>query len=213
MSARAAVEREQVLRAAVDLADREGLEALNMRRLAAELGVTPMALYTHFSSKEALLDGLLDAARSEVQLDSSEGRDWGERIKVILRSWRRAGVKHPWFPPLSVRRQPSTLPALRIIEQLLATLRQGGLDERTVALAYRALAGYVLGYLSLESRGFFPGGEGEQAALPVQAVIGNQFRHLLQVAPHLIEWDRDAEFEVGLDLILDGLRHRVAGQE
>jgi AcrR family transcriptional regulator len=206
MASRSGVQREQVLAAALRLADTEGLSALNMRRLASEIGVATMSLYTHFPSKEALLDSLLDVARSEVELPGDEVPDWAERIRIILTSWRRAAINHPWFPGLSTERQPSTLTALRIVEHLLAALRLAGLSDQMAALAYRSLAGYTLGYLALEYRGFFPQTEEQQAALPLQAVISNRLSNVLSIAPYLMEWDRDEEFQVGLDFLLEGLR-------
>src|SRR5664279_5317853 len=87
--------RERVLRAAIELADLVGLEALSMRRLGQELGVEAMALYHHVANKEDLVDGMVDIVFSEVELPST-GLDWTTAMRRRAISLRDALARHPW---------------------------------------------------------------------------------------------------------------------
>ncbi|MDQ3303151.1 MAG: TetR family transcriptional regulator, partial [Actinomycetota bacterium] len=78
--------RRRVLEAAVGLADREGLEALSMRRLGRELGVEAMSLYNHVPNKEALLDGMVEVLLAEMEVSVSGKQGWEERVREVFRS-------------------------------------------------------------------------------------------------------------------------------
>lgn len=86
--------RGEVARAALALADRDGLEALSMRRLAGELGVGTMTLYGYFRDKEELLDAIVEVASEEVRLERVEG-NWQAQLRVIAREIRRLLSRHP----------------------------------------------------------------------------------------------------------------------
>ena len=201
--------RERVLAAAVALIDAHGLDALTMRRLARELDVGTMSLYSYVSNKEALLDGVVGAVLAEMDLGSIDLEDWSGAVREILRSFRRAAKKHPAIVPLITSRPPITPEALRPVELGLDALRRAGFDEETSAHVYRMLAGYVIGYVSLELGGFFgrysevsqqPGFDFEMLA---------QLPRIVEIAPYLLQWDPDAEFEIGIDLILSGVKTRI----
>ena len=92
---RVPLSRDRVLRAAVALADAAGIESLNMRKLAQELGVVPMALYKHVANKDQLLDGMVDVIVGEIQPPVS-GSDWKSDVRQRILSARRALLRHPW---------------------------------------------------------------------------------------------------------------------
>src|SRR6186997_665620 len=81
--------------AGVGLADREGVDGLSMRRLSAELGVVPMALYKHVANKDELLDGMIDVVVAEID-PPIEGADWKTTMRERILSARRALLRHPW---------------------------------------------------------------------------------------------------------------------
>src|SRR5215210_6548531 len=87
--------RDRVLRAAVALADEFGIESLNMRKLAQELGVVPMALYKHVANKDELIGGMVDVIVGEIQ-PSVPGADWKSAVRHRILSARRALLAHPW---------------------------------------------------------------------------------------------------------------------
>src|SRR5438132_14415148 len=87
--------KDRVLRAGVDLADREGIEALSMRRLGQELGVEAMSLYNHVRNKEELLNGMIDIVFSEIALPAAAA-DWATGMRERAISARQALKRHPW---------------------------------------------------------------------------------------------------------------------
>jgi len=173
-----------VLEAAVGLADREGLEAVSMRRLGRELGVEAMSLYNHVPNKEALLDGMVEVLLGELgeapEGDGADG-DWEGHVRKAFRAYLGLARAHPNVFPLFALRPLSTPESLRVFE----VLREAGLENVPALRAFRALSSYTIGHALAEIQG--RGSEGGSTATAGQA-------------------ERDAEFEFGLDLILTGLR-------
>ncbi|MDQ3922836.1 MAG: TetR/AcrR family transcriptional regulator C-terminal domain-containing protein [Actinomycetota bacterium] len=190
--------RRRILEAAIKLADREGLEALSMRRLGRELGVEAMSLYNHVPNKEALLNGMVRILleRLEIPLDGSGG--WEERVREAFRSYRQLAREHPNVFPLFAMRPLSTVESLRIIE----LLRSAGFGTVPALHAFRALSSFTIGYSLAEIQGF--------ALEPKSDRPGTREDESRRLeAPTFEEADRDAEFEFGLDLILTGLQQYI----
>ena len=198
--------RRRVLEAAVLFADREGLEALSMRKLGAELGVEAMSLYNHVPNKDALLDGMVEVLLGELEVPS-EGAGWEERVREAYRGFRRLARRHPNVFPLLVLRPPNTMDGVWLVEEFLKTMRGAGFDAPTALYAFRTLSAYATGYAMAEIRGFAmePGG-GRDGAVVLPA---EEFPHISSLEEKLVGVDRDAEFEFGLDLILGGLREKL----
>ena len=186
--------------------DREGLEALSMRRLGADLGVEAMSLYNHVPNKDALLDGMVEVLLGELGVPSTD-ESWEERVREAYRGFRRLAREHPNVFPLLVVRPPNTIDGVWLVEEFLKTLRGAGFDAATALYAFRTLSGYAMGYAMAEIRGFAMepgGGRAGAVALPAE-----EFPHISELEGRLGEVDRDAEFEFGLDVILAGLRERL----
>jgi TetR/AcrR family transcriptional regulator, tetracycline repressor protein len=198
--------RRRVLEAAVRFADREGLDALSMRKLGADLGVEAMSLYNHVPNKDALLDGMVEVLLGELEVPS-EKAEWEERVREAYRGFRRLARRHPNVFPLLVLRPPDTMDGVWLVEEFLKTMRGAGFDAPTALYAFRTLSAYATGYAMAEIRGFAmePGGGRDGAA----ALPAEEFPHIVELGERLGGVDRDAEFEFGLDLILNGLRERL----
>jgi TetR/AcrR family transcriptional regulator, tetracycline repressor protein len=207
--------RRRILRAAMRLADRHGIEALSMRRLADELGAGTMSLYGYVPSKDALLKGIVEIVLADVEVPPEDLTDWRERLKHILRSFRQVAHRHPCVIALIPLDPPSTPSELRPMESGIKTLRDAGFDEQTAARAFRIAAGYAIGYVSLELGGFF-GNERRnprpEAAMPSAALDLEAFPNLVAISPYLVEWDPATEFDAGLDVILSGLAESRDGR-
>src|SRR5215213_3639031 len=150
---RRSLDRRRILEAAVGFVDREGLEALSMRKLGAELGVEAMSLYNHVPNKGALLDGMVNLLLGELEVPSGD-KDWQERIRETYRAFRRLAHEHPNVFPLFVVRPPDTMDGAWLVEEFLKMLRRAGFDTRTALHAFRALSSYTVGYAMAEIRGF-----------------------------------------------------------
>ncbi len=117
-----------VVQRALALADAEGLDALTVRRLATELGVTPMALYWHFRSKEDLLTGVATQIWTEIGTDVDPEASWSQQLRGLLESLIQVLRNHPSASPLLLTGEKNNDAALRAIEVTLDVLRRGGFD-------------------------------------------------------------------------------------
>lgn len=164
------LDRHRVLQAALELVDREGLDALTIRRLGSELDVDAMAIYRHAASKDDLLDGLIDITMAELHLDPDAG-DWRAQLHGLADQIRAASRAHPNVFPLLLTRPLSTSLAtrprsvLRITERVLALLRGAGLDAASTVSCYRRFISWTLGRLLEELRGVVDAPEETDPAL------------------------------------------------
>ena len=195
--------RRRVLEEAVRFADREGLEALTMRKLGAELGVEAMSLYNHVPNKSALLDGMVEVLLGELEIPP-ETRGWEERIREGYRAFRRLAHEHPNVFPLLVTRPPDTMDGVWLVEESLKTLEDAGFDKETALHAFRTLSSYTFGYAMAEIRGFALEPDGSRPG--AHRLSAQEFPRLSGLRPYLDEVDHDAKFEFGLGLILTGLQ-------
>ena len=145
---------EVIFDAALRMVDAKGVEALTMRRLAAELGVAPMSIYSHVANKDELLIGLVNLATAEMALPDPQTPPW-EALRALTREFRRVTKLHPNLVPLIMTRPPTGLNGLRTLESALDALRRAGIPAARVATAYRLSASFAIGFVSLEAGGFF----------------------------------------------------------
>ncbi len=211
--------RERIVAAALKLMDEEGLEAVTMRRIGRELGVEAMSLYNHVRDKEEILEGVVEEVLAEFEfpvggspVDGSE--DWAERGKAAARAWRQLLKAHPNVITLmSEQRKPVTsLRALRPTEHALGILRSAGLSEEEAVKAFRAFGGYIQGFVMAEIANMF-GGEEAGPPAPRDAPgepPAQDLPNLVAALPYLSHCDFDEAFEYGLDLMIRGVRAKVA---
>jgi AcrR family transcriptional regulator len=143
--------RDDVLDAGIELGDELGLEAVSLRAVAAELGVTPMALYRHVESKDDLLDGVADLLYAELDLPDGD-EDWWDALAGLARSTRRVLLAHPWAVPLFAR--PLAGPhAVALGDGLIETLRRAGFTAAQASELHEQLSGMVFALVALELTG------------------------------------------------------------
>ncbi|MGB7818918.1 MAG: TetR/AcrR family transcriptional regulator C-terminal domain-containing protein [Ornithinibacter sp.] len=206
----------RVLDGAIPLADRIGIEKLTIRRLADELGVTPMAIYRYMPSKEAIIDGMVEAVFTEIDLPPVED-DWKTAMRRRCVSMHEVLLRHPWAPPLMESR-PAPGPALlHHHDAVLGCLRRGGLPLPWAAHAYAVLDSYVYGYAMQEANLPFGGDQeiGDLADVILSAIPADQYPYLREfTADHALQpgYHFGNSFDVGLDLLLYGLSTAAATQ-
>jgi TetR/AcrR family tetracycline transcriptional repressor len=203
VAGRQPLNRRRVSEEAVRFVDREGLEALTMRKLGAELGVEAMSLYNHVPNKSALRDGMVEVLLGELEIPP-ENYVWEERIREGYRAFRRLAHEHPNVFPLLVTRPPDTMDGVWLVEESLKTLEDAGFDHETALHAFRALSSYTFGYAMAELRGFALEPDGSRPG--ARRLSSQEFPRLSELSSSLGEVDHDAEFEFGLDIILMGLQ-------
>lgn len=200
--------RERILEAATRVMDAEGLEAVTMRRLGRELGVEAMSLYNHVPSKEALLSGILETVMRQFELPRHDG-DWLERLRDLALAYRRLLLAHPNVLSLFAEHRHLDPECLQPIELTLDALRSGGLSVEETTTAYHMLVGYVQGHAMLEIAGLMAGDPGAEHAAEHEAFLrtlpAHRFPRMAEMLPHLNQCDHQAEFELGLDVLLAGL--------
>lgn len=215
-----ALSRRIVIDTAIAVGDAEGLEAITLRRLARELGVTPMALYRYVEDKEDLLSGVAGQVFEEFELPETTSDDWREDIRFLGRSFRRLLVAHPMIATLYSAHPAEVISesGARAVDAVLGVLLRAGFPPRAAVLIERECERFILGLVMLETRGCprrLPEHRQTHAyALQTKfnTLPAEQFPHLAETAPYISEEpDPEWAFEIALDLIVGGLEHVLEG--
>jgi AcrR family transcriptional regulator len=194
---RVKVSRRLILERALALADAEGLRAITMRRLGAEVGVEAMSLYHHVPNKEALLDGLVELVLEEARV-SPRRADWRDHMTAHAHALRAAGHAHPRVMQLFATRAVRSPAWAGAVEDTLAVLRAAGFAPRQAVHLYRLHATFVTGYVLWELR---------QAQAPALDSYLDQLDPAAYPATHalagtLAATDPDEEFALGIEVLL-----------
>jgi AcrR family transcriptional regulator len=210
---RGRLNRDQVLRAAVALADANGIESLTMRKLGVDLGIEAMSLYNHVANKVDLLDGMIDCVFAEIELPA-EGTDWRTAMRRRALSAREVLSRHRWATALMETRTSPGPTTLRHHNAVLGLLRAAGFSIEMAAHAYSVLDSYIYGFALQETS--LPFDSAETASKTAQAIMARfaagEYPHLTELTvEHVLKpgYDYGHEFEYGLDLILDGLERAI----
>jgi AcrR family transcriptional regulator len=196
-----------VLAGAVELADREGLDAISMRRVGASLGFEAMSLYRHVRGKDDLLDGMVDAVMAEFP-SRDERLDWRESLRALVRGAHDVLLAHPWVAALATSR-PAVGPArLRFVDAVLGALLAGGCSPQLAHDAMHAVEVHVFAFTLQELR---LNADVSAHGYQLDAVRGDSalYPHLaltLSTATH----DHVAEFEFVLELLILGIERAIA---
>jgi AcrR family transcriptional regulator len=183
-----------IVAAAMALLDREGVEALTMRRLGGELGVEAMSLYRHVPSRQALLDGVADSLAAEIEPDAGAA-DWPDALRALAAEVRALARRHPAAFTLVGVRVLGTPRALAPIEAVLASLRRGGFTPARAISAYRLVIAYARGYALSELAGF-----------AVEAAPQTGYPVIRSLSRRLASEPSEQSFRAGIDTIVGGLR-------
>ena len=205
---RARLSRDQVLRAAIDLADEGGLEALTMQAIGSRLGAEAMSLYRHVRNKDEILDGIVEIVFTEIELPDGAA-DWKAAMRKRAISARGTLARHPWAIGL-LESQARPGPAnLRHHDAVLGILLAAGFSGAMATHAYNLIDSYIYGFV-LQERTLpiaTPEALAEVGEVLIGQLPGDEYPHLKAVGTELMAsgFNYADEFEFGLDLILDGL--------
>lgn len=204
---RAPLTRDRILDAAIDLADRDGLEAVTMRRLGARLGVEAMSLYKHVTDKDDVLAGIADRVAAEFELPASDA-DWRAALRASYVAAYAVLLRHPWAGGLmeaSLRPGPARLAYL---DAVVGVLRDAGFSLPDVAHAFAALDSHLYGFtLQVASWPVDPDEAQGAAAEVARDLSAERYPNLVAMATMVATRDGGTplDFGFGLDLLLDGL--------
>jgi len=199
--------RRRIIAAAMDLIERDGAEAITMDRLATELGCGVMSLYHHVPSKSALLDGVADAVMSGIEVTSVPVGGWHEQIRAQARAFRQVARGHPRCTVVVVSRPPSSARMVRPVEAALATLCDAGFGRQEAVRILRAFVVYIMGSV-LHEIGIAPGADAsddEEAETHRVRLRPANFPQLVSLTAELRASDPDADFEFGLELLVQAV--------
>jgi TetR/AcrR family transcriptional regulator, tetracycline repressor protein len=225
--------RETVVARALEIGAAEGLEAVSLRRLAQELGVTPMALYRHVRDKQDLINAMTETVLAELTPTAGIRPDmtWIERVRLAIENYKRQMDARPLALPLSIAYTGEGPPSFwRVLEELLAILLDAGFERRQAIILIRVVSNLLAGYLLLFQQGTTSPATQPDAhqidllrrrfALVQLSLPRDEFPNLVESAEDTAEvWltDPNQWWDHTLDLITFGLermleRSRGAGQ-
>ena len=215
--------RDRIVRAAIELADADGLEAVSLRKVAAALDAGPMRLYGYLSNKEELLDLMVDAVYGEIPAPEPADGDWRGALRFLAHGVRRTALRHEWFADLLGGRPQLGPNMLAHLEASLAALDgvPGGVDADALMQAVHTVNAYVFGAVRseiAESRAERATGLDERRW---QATMGPYLERMLatgryptvaKVVHGAGQPDMDTVFDTGLDQVVDGVAARLTGR-
>jgi AcrR family transcriptional regulator len=216
---RAPLSRERVLRAAMRIADREGIGAVSMRRIGQALGVEAMALYNHVANKDEILDGMVDLVVTEID-PPVEGAEWKATLRARILSAREALLRHPWAAAAIASRGQMTPTMMRYMESTGAIFRDGGFSLDLTHHAFHVLGSRILGFVQELYDDSDKLAETPEMMAIMAEEMADEFPVMTEIATQVSHeetnlvgrgCDYQWEFEFGLDIMLDGLeRARVS---
>ncbi len=206
---------EEILDAAISIADERGLDAVSMRSVAELVGVTPMALYPHVGSKAALLDEMIGRLLGQLlpepgtpeaagrgrqgELSELDGLGWRERLGLLGRGARAMTLRHPWAAGLVFTRPTLAPGSLRVVDLIYAALLDAGIPPGQVPRMERMISSFFLGHAASEAGGRFgplTQEQREQRFVAAERSLPGH-RRLAGSVDWLVDWD--AEFEADLN--------------
>jgi AcrR family transcriptional regulator len=219
--ARAPLSRERVVEAAFTVLDRQGLDGLSMRQVAAELGVTVSALYAHVSSKDDLLELMYVRLLDGFEMPEPDPERWQEQVRDYARTGRRRLLSHRDMARIAMAHVPFTAEMLPHLEAVLALFRTAGLPDRVAAEAGDLISTYIDGFVLEEGmwqeRAAQRGGDASAPARPdwremaekmreyFASLPAKDFPHLRALSGMMVTDSNDERFDIGLEIILRGL--------
>jgi TetR/AcrR family tetracycline transcriptional repressor len=208
-----------VVQCALALADADGLEALTIRRLAQQLGVTPMALYWHFRSKEELLAGVAAQIWSEISTDVDPAARWSQQLRGLLESLIQVLRDHPSASQLLLMGEKNNDASLRAIEVTLDVLRRGGFDPTAASEIARSTLWTGL-MLVMSEPGFDPALTGDERLeqqrrnrVRLAMLSPETYPRLVEAAGPMTACDvPEFHTQFGIDLFIAGVEAMAARQ-
>jgi AcrR family transcriptional regulator len=201
--------RERAVRAAVDLADADGIEALTMRRLAQALGVEAMSLYHHVANKSDILDAMVDVVFGEIELPTDD-TDWTTAMRRRAASVRTVLLRHRWAIGLMESRRSPGPATLRHHDAVIGSCRRAGFSVEMSAHAFSLVDSYIYGFVLQEINLPFSGTDDLTEILDDMMPEGfaEQYPHFAELTSEFVMrpgYSYGDEFDFGLGVILDGL--------
>lgn len=205
------ITRARVLDAALTLVNERGAAALTMRALATELDIEAPSLYKHIANKDEILDGLCELVYNQVSVGEL-GDDWQSRMKAYAHAFRRALLQNRNVACMVATRPVTTEGSMFLVEASLSEFTRAGVDVETGRRLLNIIAGFVVGHVLAEVADPAPGAAEYNRVVEFRAKLDPSVFPLSLATVGTSPADRDAEFELALDLLIDGISLRYADE-
>lgn len=212
--ARQAMSEERIVRAAVALADTEGIDALSMRRIATELGSGTTSLYRHITGKDELIELMVDAVYGDRPLPPDPGDDWRAGLAAMAHDFRASLLRHPWLAQQASRRPALGPNVIARLDHALAVVDRFTHDATRANMIVNAVNTYVLGSVAAEladrevqrSTGMTEDEWRTSVGTYIRRVVeSGRYPHFNRRILDAEDPDADARFAFGLDCLLSGI--------
>ncbi|HEY5272145.1 MAG TPA: TetR/AcrR family transcriptional regulator C-terminal domain-containing protein [Acidimicrobiales bacterium] len=194
--------------AALAIVDRDGLAALSMRSVAAELGVGTMSLYRYVAGREEVERLIVDRVFLAAHIPIAKTASWDRQVIVLCEALRAAIAGHPAIIPLLLVRFAASPGAWHWLEALLSALSRAGFDARHRAVAVRTLQAYVIGVVQSEYLNSLTG----ESTVALASMPIDDFPLIVETARSAMSVSPDQEFALGLTMVVDGLRASLSAR-
>jgi AcrR family transcriptional regulator len=215
-SARGRITRESVLDAALAVADRDGFDGVTIRAVATEVRATPMALYTYFSDKNALYEGMRERVLTRISASGISRRNWKAMLEDTARGLNRVMREHPSWTPLLVHDLGPSTSVFGFLDELMALMLKEGFAFEHAWRAYGCMVSFAAGSVLFE-RLMMDGGDvvAKRLALLKKLVDSapRRYKSLASAAAKIDRWRWDDVFELGIRSLLAGIEAQCARPE
>jgi AcrR family transcriptional regulator len=200
----------QLREAALAIVDRDGLQALTMRRLAEALGTGAMTLYNYVEDRDGLEALIVGAVMAEMAPPTAKPADaWDDQVRGIAMAMWHAVRRHPNAIPLILNRRTDDVATLAAVEGLLEALAQGGRSGFELLAAFRLVSGFVAGFAQSQVSGLLartPGGTAQELRQRIATLTEGRLPRLAEIATVGVPGNPTREFEAGLEIVIAGLK-------
>jgi AcrR family transcriptional regulator len=203
------LDRDQIVAVALRVVDAEGVEALSLRRLAQELGITAMSIYWHVRDKAELLELVGQAVLAEIEVPSARG-DWREQLADVHRSMLAGVLRHPNTVDVVIGRARFGAGGLTLFERILSILLHAGLTPEAAFDAYMSLYEFTIGFMEVSSRTPEFREIQRQGLMYMLSLPVERFPSIRTVAPVIGRRSLEEQFEIGLAIEIEGIAARLA---
>jgi TetR/AcrR family tetracycline transcriptional repressor len=208
VQAAAPLDRQRIVEAGLRIVDAEGVGALSLRRLAADLRVAPMSVYWHVRDKAELLDLVGQAVLETIEIPTRRG-DWRQQLRDVHGAMLDAFFRHPNTVDLMIGRARYGTAGIRLFERLLSILEEAGLGPAEAFDAYQSLYLFLLGYMATSGRTPEFREAQRQGVLYLRSLDPTDFPAISRVAPAIGLRPPVEQFEIGLDVVIEGIAARL----
>jgi AcrR family transcriptional regulator len=191
-----------ITKAALRLGDRDGAAAMSMRRIAADIGCDPMALYRHFANREALLDAVADAALVDA-VDPGPDTPWADRLRAIMSAIRSSALRHPGIAAHVAARPPLGENGRRLGAGMFAALTDAGLAPADVVRTAQTLVAYLAAALAMSVRAGGRDARWDQVSQTISQLPDPPS------GEEMFFVGTEEQFDYGLRLLINGIRHQA----